>query len=570
MKELADQIGDLKHQNAILKIKRRGDDKKASPKKPSLSATTTTPATAVAATATTSAFAPQDPAERDKPSLGATAPVATTTAATPTAATPSTTPATSETKKDEASSVLKELDALTGGSGDADGKRSGSDMLTRKPSRKSRDIGLPPKVLPRQPSSLGQAASGAPPSSDGSTTPTTAAAAAASSEPGAHAKWEAEKKFNARIAQLKDRLEKKTEELKSLQTRLDEAKTKMDRNDKEKTELLSQIASLRQQMAESGKSSTPRPTDADVISARGVDEFRARAFAAEEALQKVEKVVKVEKEAIIAKLNGENKRLTDKVADLERESKDATATKEKPKGAATPRGVAQGSTHVLLLSPIPNLTDTNLLSVSIGELRAVKAKAEDLEAKLLETTCANLELKYEHEANANQLARLRARVTELTQMNKLLNDAFDADVGETKEVPKRGSGAPAKGAAAAAAVPAKKRDVAQLINRFQKTIEQLQAENDTLKKNSFSNVKYMDVRSENKRLKDKLAAATAAAEEAKKNDPEKEALTAEVNRLKGLYSTSQTNLKKQMDSYAKAKKKVMTFILCCPTVTDSY
>lgn len=57
-------------------------------------------------------------------------------------------------------------------------------------------------------------------------------------------------------------------------------------------------------------------------------------------------------------------------------------------------------------------------------------------------------------------------------------------------------------------------------------------------------------------MKDKLAAATSAAEDAKKNDPEKESLTGELNRVKGLYDTSQTNLKKYMNGLAKAKKQV--------------
>jgi hypothetical protein len=214
-----------------------------------------------------------------------------------------------------------------------------------------------------------------------------------------------------------------------------------------------------------------------------------------------------------------------------------------------------------------------------SEEKQMISKLEDtiveLESKLLDLQCSHLDLTYEHNHHEVLTTRLRTRIFELSQLNRLLSAQYDAELanlpeplasivnGVEKDDKKDNKENKMKTTTAATSPQIyKKKDLGTIIMTFAKVIERLKNESDMLKKNSHTNIDYMSLVKSNATLKKKMAALQLEHEQTKtelNNQPSN--LKRELDRLHGVNTQMRKDIKKEQDSAVRWKSKCNELIL---------
>eukprot|EP01006_Ploeotia_vitrea_P042084 TRINITY_DN66604_c3_g2_i1.p1 TRINITY_DN66604_c3_g2~~TRINITY_DN66604_c3_g2_i1.p1 ORF type:complete len:1500 (+),score=973.79 TRINITY_DN66604_c3_g2_i1:579-4502(+) len=387
------------------------------------------------------------------------------------------------------------------------------------------------------------------------TSSTTAAAASSNDEEERKQREEKVRKLSSRVDALKKKLADKDKTIKSQEKEIALLKQSVASHVAAKTDLLARLHSMESKMrrdksksSESGRrgrqpqQGTPEQSKENaspqsrtkLLAELGVsvddlvqiDDLRQQLFEAQELIDGLNKAMEVRQETKLRVLQLDNERLKKKAA----AAAAASLSSDERDSARQAPDVAE----------------------MLGALEQKDATIETLEDQLLEAGCDNLELKFEVEHNDVVRERLRTRIKQLKALNETLRaERQESEREEAKvqsefrqESRTKSALAKAKGRAA---------ELEGAVEAMRKMIEKLRADNDALRKTSHSNVKYMELLKENKRLKREAAQMRETIKAAEDRPIEK--VQAELQRVTDLSTALRRQVKREGDMNQRLRKK---------------
>eukprot|EP01083_Nonionella_stella_P055962 147568_1 len=315
-------------------------------------------------------------------------------------------------------------------------------------------------------------------------------------------KWDVEKRLQRRVSRLREKLQEKSSEL--------------SKSDKKVSVLLAQqrdfesmhrtLTARIRELEDLGKTRLNRKE------AENLELCRQRVFELEDENIKLQKVIDVEHRQAIEKLK------------LELQA--AKRSKDLPDLDA-PRSAKKRL-------PADLTKDEERL---YKKLQDAESQISDLNGSLLEQRSACMDLRFEHEHNAVLVDRLKRRVQELEDFRDTLKGKY-------------------KGGGMEDDFPKDKKELMRLVDSMRGIIDKLRQENNSLKKNTQSNVKYMALLKESKKLKKENAANVALQKEFEANGVELKKAHASLDRLEKLSEQYRRAAVKEGEKCAKLRRKL--------------
>ena len=224
-----------------------------------------------------------------------------------------------------------------------------------------------------------------------------------------------------------------------------------------------------------------------------------------------------------------------------------------------------------------------------NEMEETNLRLEDLEAKLLEAECENMELRFERENHELVRTRLYNRCRQLQQAYDSLkttkglksmsrNTSFATlptrDGSLKVEREKQRSATTTSGLKKPSSLsssshphpPSSSSSASNDVDHLKKVIAQLKREKESAAKNAQSNVKYMEMKRENKKLKEQIERLEADVKEreealtSRNTQLEQHQLSSkdhfELQRVTDLFKSTQKQLKRETEANHRLKKRV--------------
>jgi chromosome segregation ATPase len=321
----------------------------------------------------------------------------------------------------------------------------------------------------------------------------------------------------------------KSKQLEELHATIHALTNKLRKENKDKLELLNKIQELQNKKVDKHTADSKEETAAAAVVAaevqagnlvgkdldhlESVEEYRRKIFSLEEEILTLNKVIQVDDQAQIIKLQSQCKRLEEQLQQTAGNSSGKTVAAE-----------------------------------VLNSLQRVSS----LELELLELTEKNLEMKFEVENSEINMKRLKKRLAEVEHINSLINSSISTDSLPLLMQDMFGSAESVE----LSSLAVQKKDLSSILNTFKKLIEKLKAENDMLKKNSHTNLDYMALIKENKSVKKKLEHVLLECSE-KENDLQKRfhQVSIENDRIANILTQQRKENKKETELNSKLKKK---------------
>eukprot|EP01112_Ceratiomyxa_fruticulosa_P019717 TRINITY_DN6516_c0_g2_i1.p1 TRINITY_DN6516_c0_g2~~TRINITY_DN6516_c0_g2_i1.p1 ORF type:complete len:786 (-),score=230.56 TRINITY_DN6516_c0_g2_i1:74-2431(-) len=285
--------------------------------------------------------------------------------------------------------------------------------------------------------------------------------------------WEATKKLQKKVNNFQAKVSSLTQELDKANIQVAQLKEENERLKMDKDFLQTKYHALLAEKEERDKSPI-----SDTL--EHVVQLKNQILQLEEENERLKRLCELDKEKEIRTLKKENNDLSEQIKVLD----------------SMLRSYAEDLNPGLRIKDLGN------------QVLALQKIQQEHDAQLLEKNNQILELRFEKETLNLQSTRMMGRVADLEALLALLHkpvDKFGLDSVLKKPsnalaMAASKSGAPSK----SGKTPSIPRDIAELqqvTEALKRVIEKLRTENEILKKNAFSNVKYMEIVKENKSLR---------------------------------------------------------------------
>ncbi|CAK8989635.1 Centrosomal protein of 290 kDa (Cep290) [Durusdinium trenchii] len=341
-------------------------------------------------------------------------------------------------------------------------------------------------------------------------------------------KWEADKKLERRVATLSRKLEERTKEAEAFRAQAEQAKQLLERTTRERATLQTRLNRGGNGVGSSSNSNSNLVKDQDrvVHLKREVEDLRGELQAKEAANQDLRRQVQVEQRGELARLQRDLTATRGRCAELEDEVEALRMRKRHRSNGADSLEVAEEQ-YAREDELRQQLSDTR------KELRS-------LEGDLLERDNTILELRFELEQESLRSQRTETKHSELVP--------FEASV----------AGSPSS--AAARRKPGERfkreRDLENVVDSLKKVVSKLQGENERLKRNSGSNIKYTELSRQVKTLRQENEQLLESNQTLKRRSDQSVESSAKLVRLEDVLRNLKRQLRDRGAALDQAKRRV--------------
>jgi chromosome segregation ATPase len=306
-------------------------------------------------------------------------------------------------------------------------------------------------------------------------------------------KWMADKNLERKVEKLKAKLLEREKELKDVEKREGVLHTIIE---KEKTRLSARVRELEAQLERYTKKEKFAHTP-DWASIDAAKAMQSRIFELESEVQRLERTMEVEKAHEIRLLQHEAAQLRRKLDEQ-----------------------------------IMGSSEMSQLKLD-SELKRIRVENAKLEEELVEKDGVLLELRFEKEQSNVNIGRMQRRHKELTAQVEQLESLRSDDNHESMVKGVREGGGK------------REKELEETVVSMKRLLEKLRLENESLRRNSHTNVQYMEMKKENKALKAKLESVESEVVNSVSSRTEIEEATARAGRLNEQLAGLKRQLKRE-------------------------